>query len=52
MGVESVVVRTGGMGRGELGEYLGAALEGIDELLGEADGCFARGMLIAVQLRI
>lgn len=32
--------------------YLGATLERVDELLGKADGCFAGGVLVIVQLRI
>lgn len=39
---------------GIIGEraYLGATLERVDELLGEADGSFAGGVLVNVQLRI
>lgn len=39
---------------GIIGEraYLGATLERVDELLGEADGSFAGGVLVTVQLRI
>lgn len=32
--------------------YLGATLERVDKLLGKADGGFAGGVLVIVQLRI